>query len=295
MSDYIRFIDFNTIKLADLASEIGDYQCALDNYSKALKTLRNYQGDRMQPAMMAKEIEKKINDVNSKIIDGQSILKFSKWNLTKSSFVKGNQCLKYLYLDKHKKQEKTPVSKEKQMLFNQGHTFEELVRNTDFPDGINVKESVGNFAYFSSYTKHLLNSSNRQVIYEATIIEKDVLVMCDIIVKNHDGTVEVYEVKLNSEINDAILADLEIQYVISKIRFGTNLKSFNLILRKENTNDQWEIIDLTDKLALAMEAVLAKINQYKTVLLDNEPAIPMGEHCNSPYPCEFIEYCKKTS
>lgn len=290
MSDYINYIDFNAIKLADLAYEIGDYKCAVDNYSKALNRLRNYQGDRMQPIMMASGIVEKINEINTKIETGKAVLKFDVWKLTKSSFVKGNQCLKYLYLDKHKKQEKTPISKEKQELFNQGHTFEELVRNNEFPDGINIKDKVGNFAYFNSYTRHLINSTNRQTIYEATIIEEEVLVMCDILVKNEDGNIHIYEIKLNTELNDAIIADLAVQYTICKKRFTSNLKSFNIVLRTEDKN--WKIENLTDNLEKQVDIVISKINDYKMILQKDEPIIQMGEQCNRPYECEFIEYCK---
>ena len=290
MSDYINYIDFNAIKLADLAYEIEDYKCAVDNYSKALNRLRNYQGDRMQPIMMASGIVEKINEINTKIETGKAVLKFDVWKLTKSSFVKGNQCLKYLYLDKHKKQEKTPISKEKQELFNQGHTFEELVRNNEFPDGINIKDKVGNFAYFNSYTRHLINSTNRQTIYEATIIEEEVLVMCDILVKNEDGNIHIYEIKLNTELNDAIIADLAVQYTICKKRFTSNLKSFNIVLRTEDKN--WKIENLTNNLEKLVDIVISKINDYKMILQKDEPSLLMGEHCNKPYECEFIEYCK---
>lgn len=292
MSDYINYIDFNTIKLADLAYEIGDYKCAIDNYSKALNRLRNYQGDSMHPIMMASEFVKKINEINTKIGNGKAILKFDIWKLTKSSFVKGNQCLKYLYLDKHKKQFKTPVSKEKQKLFNQGHTFEEWVRNNEFPDGINIKDKVGNFAYFNSYTRHLLYSTNRQVIYEATIIEDDVLVMCDILVKNEDGNIHIYEIKLNAEVNEAIIADLSIQYAICKKRFSSTLKSFNLILRTGDSNKKWKTVNLTTELEKQIDIVRKKISNFKHILENHEPILQMGDHCNKPYECEFIEYCK---
>lgn len=292
MSDYINYIDFNTIKLADLAYEIGDYKCAIDNYSKALNRLRNYQGDSMHPIMMASEFVKKINEINTKIGNGKAILKFDIWKLTKSSFVKGNQCLKYLYLDKHKKQFKTPVSKEKQKLFNQGHTFEEWVRNNEFPDGINIKDKVGNFAYFNSYTRHLLYSTNRQVIYEATIIEDDVLVMCDILVKNEDGNIHIYEIKLNAEVNEAIIADLSIQYAICKKRFSSTLKSFNLILRTGDSNTKWKTVNLTTELEKQIDIVRKKISNFKHILENHEPILQMGDHCNKPYECEFIEYCK---
>jgi hypothetical protein len=292
MSDYINYIDFNAIKLGDLANELGDYKCAVENYSKALNRLRNYQGDRMQPIMMASGLVEKINEINNKIVVGESILKFDVWKLTKSSFVKGNQCSKYLYLDRHKKQEKTPISKEKQELFNQGHSFEELVRNHEFPGGTNIKDKVGNFAYFNSYTRHLINSSDKQIIYEASIIEGEVLVMCDVLIKNEDGNIHVYEIKLNTDLNDAIIADLAIQYTICKKRFATKLKSFNVVLRTEDEDKNWKIENLTDDLEGQIEKVISKINDFKMILKKKEPIVLMGEQCNKPYECEFVEYCK---
>lgn len=292
MNDYIDYIDFNSIKLADLANELGDYKVANEYYSKALKRLRKYQGDRMQPIMMASEIVKKTDDINNKIDIGKSILKFDVWKLTKSSFVKGCQCLKYLYLDKHKKQERTPISKEKQKLFNQGHTFEELIREQEFPGGINVKEKVGNFAYFNSYTKYLINSLSSLIIYEATIIEEEVLVMCDVLVKDEGGNIHIYEIKLNTELNDAIISDLSIQYAICKKRFNSKLNSFNLILRTEDKTNNWKIVNLTNDLESQIDKVTKKIKDYKTILAKDEPIIRMGEQCNKPYECEFIEYCK---
>lgn len=292
MSDYINYIDFNAIKLGDLANEIGDYKCAIENYSKALTRLRNYQGDRMQPIMMANGLMTKIDEVSKKVTNGKSILKFDNWKLTKSSFVKGSQCVKYLHLDKHKKNEKTPFSKETQELFNQGHTFEELVRNNEFPDGLNVKEKAGNFAYFNSYTRYLINSPSKQIIFEATIIEEEVLVMCDILVKNEEGHIHIYEIKLNTELNEAIKSDLALQYAICKKRFSSNLKSFNLILRTVDENKKWEIIDLTSEIDKEMDSVTKKIVDYKMILQNEEPVLSMGDHCNNPYKCEFIEYCK---
>lgn len=70
-------------------------------------------------------------------------MQYNSWQLSKSSFVKGNQCTKYLYLDKYKKNERTPVDKETQARFDRGHEFEDAVRNTLFPKDINIKEKVG--------------------------------------------------------------------------------------------------------------------------------------------------------
>lgn len=291
MSDYINYIDFNALKLADLALEIGDNKCALENYKRALNRLRNYPGDRMQPIMMANGLSEKIKELTNKIAFGKNILRIDTWKLTKSSFVKGCQCIKYLYLDKYNKQEKSEISKEKQELFNKGKTFEEIVRNSEFPNGINIKDKVGNFAYFNSYTNYLLNTPSRQTIYEATIIEEEILVMCDILIKEEDGNIHVYEVKLSTELNDAIVSDIAIQYYICKRRFNSKLKSFNLVLSNDEKEKKWKIVNLTDNLESQLEDVIDKINIYKLVLQKDEPIIQMGKHCNRPYECEFTEYC----
>lgn len=292
MSDYIKYIDFNALKLADLANELGDYILAIQNYSKALSRLRNYQGDRMQPIMMASDLVQKIDKLNNCNSKGKPILRFETWTLTKSSFVKGSQCTKYLFLDKHKKKEKTPISEEKRILFKKGHSFENTVREIEFPNGKNIKDVVGNFAYFNSYTKHLLTNQGKQILYEATIIENDVLVMCDVLLKNDSELVDIYEIKLNTELNNAILNDLAIQYYICKVRFGDKLNSFNVVLRTDEAGEKWSILNLKNDLEELQAEVENKINRFKTILKEDEPNISMGEQCNQPYECEFIEYCK---
>ena len=246
----------------------------------------------MQPAIMATELEKKINTARSSVPFSQSILKPEGWRLTKTSFVKGSQCLKYLYLDKHKKHEKTPFSKEKLKLFEKGHNFEETVRINEFPGGIKIKDTVGDFRYFNSYTKHLLNTK-QQTLYEATIIEKGVLVMCDILVQDTDGLIDVYEIKLNSKLNEAILNDLAIQYSICKKRFGDKLNSFNVITRSSDEEKRWNIENLKDKLEDSLDITSNKINLFFSTLNSSEPKISMGAHCNKPFDCEFIKYCTK--
>jgi len=238
MSNYINNIDNNAMKLADTAYEIGDYQCAYENYTKTLNRLRNYTAQSVEVDIKANELAEKINELEPLLSSGKSILTFDNWILTKSSFVKGKQCVKYLFLDKHKKQEKTPISAAKQKIFNYGHAFEELVRKNEFPDGINIKDKIGNFAYFNSYTNYLLNIASTKIMYEASIIEEQVLVMCDILFKHENGDIHIYEIKLNSDVNEAIIADLAIQYTICKLRFGAALKSFNLILRTDDLNKQ---------------------------------------------------------
>ena len=293
MSDYIKYLDLATIELADLAFEIGDYKCALENYTRALERLNNYYGDRMQPILMAGTLKRKKQECIQKMRYGKTILEYETWKLTKSSFVKGNQCVKSLYLDKHKRKEKNPITPEKQATFNYGNSFEDEVRRLAFPGGVNVKKKLTNFKYFNSYTKFLVENNLTNIIYEASIIEDLVLVMCDILVKRDDGKIDLYEIKMNTEINEAIKADLAVQYTICSKRFGDKLNSFNLILRKNDEAKPYEIIDLTEELAPKMESVEKQITEFKELLLGHEPNLEMGDYCLSPYECDFTNYCRK--
>ena len=86
----MEYNDLITINLADLAEEIGDYEFAFQNYTKVLDKLRNHKGDSLQSAIMESGIIEKIGRVSKKVENSESILKFDKWLLTKSSFFRRN-------------------------------------------------------------------------------------------------------------------------------------------------------------------------------------------------------------
>ena len=228
------------------------------------------------------------------MLEGQEwSLNYDRWTLTKSSFVKARQCAKLLYLYTFKREEQTPVSKELQRVFDRGHSFEDHVRQHGFPGGINVKEAVSKFAYLNSYTKQALSEPGSKVLYEATFIENEVLVMCDILTKDEDGFIDVYEIKLNRNLNEAIWNDLAIQYTICKQRFGNKLRSFNAILREDESGQRWTVTDMTEQLDLKVNQVQDQIVEFKNVLENQEPEINMGAQCNKPYACAFKEYCTR--
>lgn len=292
MADYFKFIDSGAIQLADLAYELGDFSCALEGYSKALRRLDNYHGDRMYPILLAGELHEKIKRVESEALPGRSILKHEVWKLSKSSFVRGNQCHKSLYLNKYKPKDRNPLTLQLEAVFAKGRDFEEFVRVEMFPGGLNVKEKLSDFFYFNSYTRYLLEQTSTEIIYEASIIEDEVLVMCDILVRNKNGTVDVYEIKLNTAINEAIRFDLAIQYTICKKRFGNRLNRFHVILKVTDEPFTYKSLDLTQELNALSNEVVNKIAELKEVLIAEEPLVFMGEQCNKPYECDFTQYCK---
>lgn len=279
------------IKLGDLATKLGDLELAFDCYSKVLNRIEASNGSVLRNKKTINELKEKMVQLNVKESNAFPILDAETWKLSKSSFVKGTQCAKYLYLDTYKRDEKTPPSKETLILFERGHRFEDTFREKMFPGGINIKDDVGLTAYFKSYTNYLLNRDYISTIYEATIIENDVLVMCDVLVKDNNGLIDIYECKSSLVVNDAIKNDLAVQYTVCKKRFGRKLNSFNLVLATEDGN--WTVTDMKSELENQIADTKKLITKFKKVISKSEPDIPMGNHCEKPYRCEFIEYCTR--
>ncbi len=296
MNDYIKFIDSNSIKLGKIAFEMKDYKLSLLNYKKAIKKLKEYKGINSYPLRLIGLLEEKVTEIDTNQKDKNNVpssLDYQNWNLSKSSFVKGKQCIKYLYLDKHKKKERTPPTQKTLELFEKGHQFEDLFREQHFANGINVKENLGfNFGYFPSYTDFLLENNDKITLFEATFVESDILIMCDVVDKIGENLYDFYEIKSHTHMQEVIWNDLAIQYFICKQRFGEKaINTFNVVLRDEN--NEGKIIDAKNELEGRIGNINSLIQNFKTVLASEEPKIEMGQQCLSPYKCDFMAYCEK--
>ena len=86
--------------------------------------------------------------------------------LSKSSFIRGLQCHKSLYLYKHNYKERDPLSEEKKIKFQDGHHFGLLAQEL-FPGGVNAKPgSVYEYDKSVRLTKHYIDDG-KKIIYEA--------------------------------------------------------------------------------------------------------------------------------
>ncbi len=295
MPDYMNFLDLEAIECADTAFANNQFNVSSLLYGIAHRRLMQYPGDRMLPMQMAGELNDKL--VISERAWAQNRhqlpLTFSTWKLTKNSFVKGRQCRKQLYLDKYKKYERTPPTPQTRELWNRGREFEDNVRKTIFPNGIDVSKAMASkFGYFFSYTNFLLNNNTAITLFEATVIGDDILVMVDMLDKDTNGNLDFYEIKLNSEITEGILWDLSVQYYVVKKRFGDKVRSFSVVLRVGE--DDWQVVELKDRLEEKLEETQASGLEFLQILETAiEPGISMGPQCNLPYSCDFKDYCFK--
>lgn len=214
------------------------------------------------------------------------------YNFSKTSFVRGIQCRKLLYLDKYKKEYKTPPDAETLARFKRGRDFEAVFKNI-FPNGLDIS-SIYKYPSLQrvQFTMDKLAQPGEVVLFEANIFYADILVLTDVLRKNPDGSYDIFEVKHSDKVNSAIEWDLPIQYYVCKNALG-NIRTFNLVNRKEGTLDEFVITDMKETCEERLHEVEAYLTEFRQVLQGPEPNVPMGPQCEEPYKCDFQDYCKK--
>ena len=221
------------------------------------------------------------------------------YTLSKSTFLRGTQCLKSLFLNKFHNELRDKNSISLEALYEQGNDVGILARNL-FPGGIEVtSKSTFNYGAALLRTKEVLNET-KFTAYEATFVFDEVIAATDILVKEN-AEYYCYEVKSSTEIKDVFILDCALQYYILKNN-GINPKDFFIIhINNQYVRGETLLIDqlftrksILDKVVEAQPYIADKIQQLKSVLNKKEcPSIDIGTQCHDPYPCDFIGYCWK--
>ena len=219
--------------------------------------------------------------------------------LSKSSFIRGVQCEKHLYLYKYHYNEMDQLSEMQKAIFKRGTDVGKLAQQL-FPKGIDASPK-SQFEYDKAVveTKKLIDQ-NQKVIYEASFNYSDVLAVADILVNEKSG-LKIYEVKSSTSISETYIRDAALQYwVISNS--GYRVKDFsityinNQYIRKGNLDiNELFVTESVLKLILPLQKwVEENVERFKKVLNKKTiPKIDIGEHCYDPYTCGFYEYCRK--
>lgn len=220
--------------------------------------------------------------------------------LSKSTFIRGAQCLKSLYLHKKRPFLRDPLSAEQRAKFSRGSDVGVLARDL-FPGGINLQpKSPSQYRKAVLKTKEVIEEGKQDVIYEAAFQADGVLILLDVLVRT-DGKWKAYEVKSSKKISSTYLLDAALQYYVIT-HAGIELEDFSLI----HINPEYVLQDKLDlKLLFVQESVLKEVHdrqEYVKEQIEKEkevlqfkhsPKIPIGKHCFSPYPCDFIGHCWK--
>jgi len=219
--------------------------------------------------------------------------------LSKSTFIKGYHCLKSLYLHKKRPFLRDKLSAEQLAKFKRGHHVGDLAQQL-FLGGIDVSPKSP-----SQYQKSVIRTTEliaqgQEVIYEATFQFEQTLVMLDLLVKTEDGY-DAYEVKSSKKLSETYYTDAALQnYVI--VNSGLEINHFFLVYVDENYRMEEEIDlrkffilkDVSDEVESRWGFIADKIAEEKEMLLEkHSPKVDVGDHCFSPYKCDFVGFCWK--
>jgi hypothetical protein len=219
--------------------------------------------------------------------------------ISKSSFIKGKQCLKSLYLSKKHSDLRDKISEGQQAVFDIGKYVGEVAKQL-FPGGVMAACDLPEGFYRSmKYTKEIIEKG-QNIIYEAGFTFETTHCFVDILVKE-DGKWNIYEVKSSTEVKDVHIFDVAFQYYVIN-NLGLEINDVSIIY----INSQYVRIGEIDIQQLfTVESVIEQVLENQAVvknLLMSElitlqktvvPDIGIGPHCFDPYDCDFMGFCWK--
>lgn len=219
--------------------------------------------------------------------------------LSKSTFIRGLQCEKSLYLHKNRPFLRDRLSPEQLAKFARGADVGQYAWQL-FPGGVDASPAT-HFQMAASVVKtRELMDAGQKVIYEAAFEHNGVIIALDILVKGEFGW-QALEVKSSKAISETYLWDASLQYYVMK-GAGVEISDFSIayintsFVRKGPVNPaQLFIIETVLAVVLERQEQVGQLTErLKEVAgLKNSPAVSIGLHCHNPYPCDFIGHCWK--
>lgn len=219
--------------------------------------------------------------------------------LSKSTFIRGLQCEKSLYLYKHHYNLKDATPLDLQAVFNQGTKIGLLAQQL-FPGGVDASpESYYRMQESVTKTLEYLNQG-KQIVYEATFAYNEVLAALDILVKDEEGW-KAYEVKSSTKVTDTYIKDAAIQYY-TITNSGVNLEDISIVYinnkyTREGQLDLQQLFTIEsvrDRVLEYLPTIPKELKRLKdTIENDSVPEKEIGLHCSVPYECDFKGTCWK--
>ncbi len=220
--------------------------------------------------------------------------------LSKSTYIKGLQCEKALYMHKKHPYLRDKLSIEQRAKFQRG-TDVGVLAHEYFPNGIDMSpNSPSQFPKRVQETMENLDNPAVNVMYEAVFQHNDTLIMLDMLVRDGDRW-QAIEVKSSLRLSDTYYNDAALQYYVLK-GCGVPLSDFKLMYLnadyvKDGPIDVKQLFKLESVLDYVIERedfVSKNVERLKAVVgLPHSPVVNIGTQCHNPYPCDFQGHCWK--
>jgi len=212
--------------------------------------------------------------------------------LTKSKFMAGLQCPRYLWIYVNDPGRIPPPDPVTQHTFDQGHEVGDLAKKL-FPGGIDLSNC--GFKEMLSETSAKLADS--KPIFEAAFQCNQLYARVDILYPTPDGW-DIVEVKSATDVKEENIADVAFQkHVVQGC--GINVARCHLMHINRDYVKQGEIDpaglliseDITEKVAEVSGGVADMVEDMLQTIAGDCPDVVIGRLCDSPYGCPLKDEC----
>ena len=221
--------------------------------------------------------------------------------ISKSQYVKGNQCPKALWFSINRKDLTPPVDAAKQAMFDAGNEVGEWAKKC-FPGGVEVTMPHFKAAEGAEATTAFV-AAGHDAIFEATAIHPDGTYSRIDILRKVPGTDtwDMIEVKGSTGVKDYHLDDMSFQYRVFtgagyRINHCFMMLIDNTYVRKGDVDPKrlFKLMDITAQVwAKQLEIETNAPELIKVVESREEPSVKIGARCFKPFECDYIQHCWK--
>ena len=212
--------------------------------------------------------------------------------ITKTDFMRGMQCRKMLWLDKHKPSLKV-IPPEVQQRLDAGNDFGDRAMSmfgdyeemTVYQPGTTYPDTK---AMVAKTLEHLEKGTS--VICEAAFIYYNNYCALDILRKTSTGY-DIYEVKNAPAVYDQFVRDVGFQYYIVS-RCKMKIGNIYIVTHGNDEKNPFVINDVTEQAKAYAKWVNDNIWDLNRMQKEPEEVqVEVGEQCSKPYECWYYKYC----
>ncbi|MDD5309759.1 MAG: DUF2779 domain-containing protein [Deltaproteobacteria bacterium] len=220
--------------------------------------------------------------------------------LSKSTFMRGLQCEKSLWLYRNRFDLQDEVSAGTQAIFDQGSNVGVLAHEL-FPGGVDLSpEHVNGVPVFGKAIARTAEAirGGAMVLYEAAVVHEGVLVAVDILVRDGAGW-KAYEVKSGTSAKDVYQTDAALQHWVL-CGSGLDIRDTSIVhidtsyVRSGDidVNRLFKIVSVLEQARARQDEIGGQVARLKEVLERTaEPEVAIGPYCSAPYNCSFRGHC----
>jgi hypothetical protein len=224
--------------------------------------------------------------------------------LDKRLFEAGQQCLKRLYLDYNEPVRGAPgedsLSENRRALSAIGQQLLQLARGA-FPRG--VEAGSGNIEQIAARTRELLAADGTAVVFGGAFVTDELEAQTDILLRQKDGSLDVFEVKSGTKVNARYIADLALQ-VLAIENSGFTVRAAHVLHVNHNyahkegepypVQQLFKNADVTERVRRALPRVVEQVRSFRQQVRDESALhLPTGTFCTNPFPCPHLEECAR--